>query len=134
MYLNILKKDLKRKKAMNAIVLVFVILSAMFVASSVNNILTVTTSLDRYMDMANAPDYLGITLNKALEVDIDEILDSAPSIDSYSSETILVMMVDNIILEPDVDPVKGGTQFLVSDEHFSQNYFLSDNSILKTVP
>ena len=134
MYLNILKKDLKRKKAMNAILLLFVILATMFVSSSVNNILTATTSLDRYMDMANAPDYLGITLNKALQVDVDGILDSAPSIDSYSVETMLVMSNDNIILEPDVPPIKGGTHFLLSDDHFSQNYFLSDNSILETVP
>lgn len=133
MYLNILKKDLKRKKAMNAIVLVFVILATMFVSSSVSNILTVTTSLDRYMDMANAPDYLGMTLDKAMQVDVDEILDSAPSIDSYSAETMLVMTTDDIILEPDVTPVKGGTNFLQGDENFSQNYFLSDNSILKTV-
>lgn len=134
MYLNILKKDLKRKKAMNAILLLFVILATMFVSSSVNNILTVTTSLDRYMDMANAPDYLGITLNKALQVDVDEVLDSAPSIDSYSTETILVMTKDNIIFEPDVTPIQGGNHFLLSDDHFSQNYFLSDNSILETVP
>ena len=134
MYLNILKKDLKRKKAMNAILLVFVILAAMFVSSSVNNILTATTSLDRYMDMANAPDYLGITMNKAMTVDVDGILDSASSIDSYSTETIVIMTKDNIILEPDVEPVKGGTLFLQSDESFSQNYFLSDNSILETVP
>ena len=49
MYLNILKKDLKRKKAMNAILLVFVILATMFVSSSVNNILSVTTALDSYL-------------------------------------------------------------------------------------
>ena len=134
MYRNILKKDLKRKKAMNAILLVFVILATMFVSSSANNILTVTTSLARYMDMANAPDYLGITLNKAQEVDVDGILDSAESIDSYSVETILVMSNDNIILEPDAIPIKGGTHFLMSDDYFSQNYFLSDHSILKTVP
>lgn len=134
MYLNILKKDLKRKKAMNIILLVFVILATMFVSSSVNNILTVTTSLDRYMDMANAPDYLGITLNKALDVDVDGILDSAPSIDSYSAETILVMAKENIILEPDVTPIQGGSHFLMSDDQFSQNYFLSDDSVLKSVP
>ena len=93
-----------------------------------------TTSLARYMDMANAPDYLGITLNKAQEVDVDGILDSAESIDSYSVETILVMSNDNIILEPDAIPIKGGTHFLMSDDYFSQNYFLSDHSILKTVP
>jgi putative ABC transport system permease protein len=134
MYLNILKKDLKRKKAMNVILLVFVILATMFVSSSVSNILTVTTSLDRYMDMANAPDYFGITFDKALEVDIDEILASAPSIDSYSAETVLVMSTDNIILEPDATPVKGGSHFLQSDDNLSQNYFLSDHSILKSVP
>ena len=46
MFLNILKKDLKRKKAMNIIVLLFVVLATMFVASSVNNIVNVTTALD----------------------------------------------------------------------------------------
>ena len=134
MYLNILKKDLKRKKTMNIVILLFVILATMFVSSSVSNILSVTTSLDRYMDMANAPDYLGMTLDKALEVDIDKILGSAPSVDSYSFETMLVMSTDNIILESDVTPIKGGTHFLQSDERFSQNYFLSDGSILKSVP
>ena len=134
MYLNILKKDLKRKKAMNIILLVFVILATMFVSSSVNNILTATTSLDRYMDMANAPDYFGRTMNKAMDVDVDGILDSAPSIDSYSAETILVMTKDNIILEPDVTPIQGGSHFLMSDDQFSQNYFLSDDSVLKSVP
>lgn len=57
MYLRILKKDLKRKKTMNIILLIFITLAAMFIASSVNNILTVTTALDDYFEMAEAPDY-----------------------------------------------------------------------------
>lgn len=57
MYLRILKKDLKRKRTMNAIVLIFIILAAMFIASSVSNMLTVTTALDEYFDMADVPDY-----------------------------------------------------------------------------
>ena len=134
MYRNILKKDLKRKKTMNAILLLFVILATMFVSSSANNILTVTTSLDRYMDMANAPDYLGMTMDKSLQVDIEEVLDSAQAIDNYATEKILFMMTDNIILEPDVTPVKGGTQFLQSDEGLAMNYFRSDNSPLESVP
>lgn len=51
MYLNILKKDLKRKKAMSVILLVFIILATMFVSSSVNNILSVTTALDNYFEI-----------------------------------------------------------------------------------
>ena len=57
MYLSILKKDLKRKKTMNIILLIFIILATMFVSSSVNNILNVTSALDSYLDMANVPDY-----------------------------------------------------------------------------
>ena len=57
MYLRILKKDLKRKRTMNTILLIFVILGVMFTASSVNNMVTVTTALDRYFEIANVPDY-----------------------------------------------------------------------------
>ena len=64
MYLNILKRDLKRKKTMNIILLIFIILATMFVASSVNNILSVTSALDNYLNLANAPDYLAATMNK----------------------------------------------------------------------
>ena len=77
MYLNILKKDLKRKKAMNIILLVFIILATMFVSSSVNNILSVTSALDNYFEMAEAPDFLAITMNKNLAIDIDETVNSA---------------------------------------------------------
>lgn len=57
MYLRILKKDLKRKRTMNTILLMFVILGVMFTASSVNNMVTVITAVDRYFEMANVPDY-----------------------------------------------------------------------------
>ncbi|MBQ8914519.1 MAG: hypothetical protein IJ054_10825, partial [Lachnospiraceae bacterium] len=52
MFFRILKKDLKRKKTMNIILLLFVILSAMFVAASVNTIFTVVSGLDYYFDKA----------------------------------------------------------------------------------
>ena len=56
MYLSILKKDLKRKKTMNCILLLFIILSAMFAASSVNNIMAVLTGRDSYFDKAGVKD------------------------------------------------------------------------------
>ncbi len=61
MYVRILKKDLKRKKTMNLILLVFVILGVMFTASSVNNLITVVTALDGYFEMADVPDYWFVT-------------------------------------------------------------------------
>ena len=133
MYLNILKKDLKRKKAMNAILLVFVILATMFVSSSVNNILAVTTALDSYMDMANAPDYLCLGLDAAAQVDIPEIMDNAPSIDSYVVESALVLGENNLIVEDEENALSVSFIAFHSDKALGQNYFLSDNSILETV-
>ena len=57
MYLRIIAKDLKRKKTMNIILLLFVILSAMFTASSVNNIVAIEGGLDRYFEEAGMADY-----------------------------------------------------------------------------
>ena len=131
MYLNILKKDLKRKKAMNIILLLFIILATMFVASSVNNIINVTTALDNYFEMANAPDYFVATMNKNLAVDIDETVRSASAVDSYGTENILYLTTDNLIYEDEDIVIEGGTHLVHSDT--SMNYFLSDGSILKTV-
>ena len=38
MFFRILKKDLKRKKVMNAVLLSFILLAAMFVASGLSNV------------------------------------------------------------------------------------------------
>ena len=99
MYLRILKKDLKRKKAMNVILLVFIILASMFVSSGVNNIISVTTALDDYFEMADAPDYIAMTRNKSGAVDVDGILNSAASVESFGKEKILYMESANVTFE-----------------------------------
>ena len=131
MYLNILKKDLKRKKAMNIILLVFIILATMFVSSSVNNIINVTTALDSYFEMANAPDYFLATMNKTLDLDIDETVRGSSAVDSYGTETVLFMTTTNLTYEDDAIISESGTHLLHSD--IVMNYFLSDGSVLNTV-
>ena len=131
MYLNILKKDLKRKRAMNIILLLFIILATMFVSSSVNNIINVTTALDSYFEMANAPDYCAVTMNKNLAVDIDETVSSASAVDRYTTETVLFLSTDNFICEDGDIVIENGSHLLQSD--ICMNYFLSDGSILETV-
>ena len=131
MYLNILKKDLKRKRAMNIILLLFMILATMFVSSSVNNIINVTTALDSYLEMANAPDYFAATANKNLAVDITETIGAASAVDSYATENVLFLAPDNFIYEDGDIVIEGGTNLVHSD--ICMNYFLSDGSILKTV-
>ncbi len=133
MYLNILKKDLKRKRTMNIILLVFIILATMFVSSSANNILSVTSALDNYFDMADVPDYLIMTIDKSLKDDVDEIINSAPSIDRYGNEKLLFISPGSLIFEDEGMTATNGTTFLQSDKDLSMNYFLSDGSILETV-
>lgn len=57
MYFQILKRDLKRKRTMNAILLIFILLAVTFIASSVNNMVSVMTALDSYLEKAEIPDY-----------------------------------------------------------------------------
>ncbi len=42
---------------MYLIMLIFIILAAMFIASGANNIITVATALEDYFDLAEVPDY-----------------------------------------------------------------------------
>lgn len=134
MYLRILKKDLKRKKTMNVILLLFITLATMFVASSVNNILTVTTALDDYLDMADAPDYFVATMNKSAAPNLDETLNNAKSIDDYKSEEILYMAQSNILYNNESLNASSNTQLLQGDRDISMNYILDDGSILESVP
>ena len=131
MYLNILKKDLKRKKAMNIILLLFIVLATMFVSSSVNNIINVTTALDNYFEMANAPDYFAATMNKNLAIAIDETVSTASAVDSYAVENILFLSPDNFFFEDEEIVIEGRTNLVQSD--ICMNYFLSDGSILEMV-
>lgn len=130
MYRNILKKDLKRKRTMNSILLLFMILATMFVSSSVNNIINVTTALDSYFEMADMPDYFAAVMNKNCAVDMDEMVRSASAVDRYATENVLFLSPENFIYE-DGDIVVEGTNLIQSD--ICMNYFLSDGSTLETV-
>ncbi|MBQ5677043.1 MAG: ABC transporter permease, partial [Lachnospiraceae bacterium] len=133
MYLNILKRDLKRKKAMNIILLLFIILATMFVSSSANNIINVTMALDNYFDMAKVPDYMIMTIDKMLEADVEEIMDSTTSIESYTTEKVLFMSSNNFIFENKDMKIPSGTSMLQSDKELALNYFLADKSVLQEV-
>lgn len=136
MYLNILKKDLKRKRAMNIILLVFIILASMFVSSGVSNIMTVTTALDRYFEMADVPDYFALSANKSTDKDIRSTLENASAIDEFRIENAVSMLQSNITRKGEPLNASSNSQTLAlqSDRDMGINYFLDDGSILKSVP
>ena len=96
MYLSILKKDLKRKKTMNMIILVFVILSAMFFSSSVNNIVSVIGGVDRFIDMAGMKDYFVMVSEPDSGTPFGDKLDKSDNVKSYTRETFILCTSDSV--------------------------------------
>ncbi|MBO5377655.1 MAG: ABC transporter permease [Ruminiclostridium sp.] len=96
MYLNILKKDLKRKKTMNIILLVFIILATMFVASGLNNVFTVMNGTDYYLDKAEIGDFVVITMGDNSTGYADDILDEADCIKGYRIENCIFGSQDSV--------------------------------------
>ncbi len=64
MYWRILKKDLKRKRTMNIILFLFIMLAAMFIASGTSNMVTISTALDKFFEKAGVPDHLIVFKDK----------------------------------------------------------------------
>ncbi|MBO4866300.1 MAG: ABC transporter permease [Ruminococcus sp.] len=96
MYLRILKKDLKRKKTMNIILLLFVILSAMFAASSVNNILSVVNGLDYFFEKANMPDMFYATRGENKSQYIEGFLQENEYVTDYKREDVIYLISSNL--------------------------------------
>lgn len=96
MYLRILKKDIKRKKTMNVILLLFVILSAMFAASSVNNIVTVMNGIDYFFDKAGMTDFYYATQGAEAEKTVEQFLKDNKNVSDYGSEQVLFISSDNV--------------------------------------
>lgn len=97
MYLRILKKDLKRKKTMNIILLIFVILAATFIASSANNLITVSSALDNFFEKADVPDYWFASTNDADVGRFEEF--AADNGYDYSISRLIQIEPRNILVE-----------------------------------
>lgn len=97
MYLNILKKDLKRKKTMNVILLLFIILAVMFVASGLNNVLTVMNGTDYYLDKAGLGDFAVITMGGNSSDNTASVLEKADCVKNYRIENCIFGSRDSIM-------------------------------------
>jgi putative ABC transport system permease protein len=133
MYLRILKKDLKRKKTMNVILLLFVILATMFAASSVNNIITVLNGLDYYFEKADMSDHFVLTLNHNGD-EIEEFLNNQPNVKDYRREDQLFFNYSALTQNGKKIVDLGNSVLLLPIDNGKLNYFDKDNNVLKEVP
>lgn len=133
MYLNILKKDLKRKKAMNIILLMFIILAVMFVASGLNNVLTVMNGTDYYLDKAGIDDYLLITMGDNAAEDITPVLDKAEDVKSYKIERCIFGTPEGITRTDGTEFKFSAAPLAQSIDDVKTNFFDADNQPITEV-
>ncbi len=134
MYLNILKKDLKRKKAMNIILMLFITLAAIFVASSVNNILSVTNALDFFIEKSNMSDYFLNTLSNEESNKLRQLLKDNKDVESYSYEDVYFMAYSKITNNGQKIEGLNTTALIYKAGQSDINYFDSNDNIIKSVP
>lgn len=133
MFWRILKKDLKRKKTMNIILLMFVILCSMFAAAAVNNIIAVTGGIEHYFDAADVPD-VNVQMFNSGESDFEEKIGGLASVKEIRTEHWLCVSNSKYFRYngKELDNFTNAA-YLLSDREMAINYFDENNHIIESV-
>lgn len=133
MFWRILKKDLKRKKTMNIILLLFVILCSMFAAAAVNNIIAVTGGIEHYFDEADVPD-VNVQMFNSGESDFEEKIGGLASVKEIRTEHWLCLSSSKYFRYngKKLDNFTNAA-YLLSDREMAVNYFDENNHIIESV-
>ena len=127
MLFRILKNDLKRKKTMNIILLLFIVLATMFVASGINNVVTVMNGTDYYLDKAEIGDYVIITMGENVVGSLGSMLKSEEAVQDYRLEQVVFGAQDDITTEGGEDTECKNTTIYQSIEGSAITFFNMEN-------
>lgn len=128
MYVRILKKDLKRRRTMNVILLIFVILAGTFISSSMNNIITIRNAVDDYFEKAGVSDFVAATVEKMGDRSISELLEDMEAVENYQCERMIYLSEDMMFNEGEKSHLESvSTPLLLAVEEAKINYFDTTN-------
>ena len=139
MNLKILRKDLKRKKSMNLILLLFVMLATTFIAASLNNLKVVTNGLDYYFEKAGLCDFVIDTISvvngeeTGNDVAIEDFLKEQENVTKYEADTFLMITQDQIEEIGDAQMDTSNTVIVSSIECKGQKFFDENNQEIEEV-
>ena len=133
MFWRILKNDLKRKKTMNIILLLFVILCSMFAAAAVNNIIAVTGGIEHYFDAAEVPDVTVVMMHSG-ENDLREKIGELACVKEIRTEHWLCVSSSKYFRHngKKLDNFTNAA-WLLSDSEMAINYFDENNNTIESV-
>lgn len=96
MYFRILQRDFKRKKTMNIVLLLFMILSAMFISSSARNLVSVINAHDKFFRMAGVKEYFaGVISNGTEYAKMDTVLEEIKHVKDYKAEEVFFIIKES---------------------------------------
>ena len=134
MFFRILKKDLKRKKTMNVVMLLFIVLSSMFASTAVNNISAVTGGIEHFKKLSNMSDAY-VYLDKS--VDDDDFYEKLKSIKGVNTvktvHYLTYVQAENFKLHGKKLSNTVNPGLIVSSDEMAINYFDKNNNIIKNV-
>lgn len=136
MNFKILKKDLKRKKSMNIILTIFILLATMFIASSVNNLVVIMNGTESYFNAAGLEDYLIVTMRenynapKTNEDNIMGYLKESSMVDRVSADDVAYMGKSNVKFDNDKTPNINSTMILSCYKINQQKFFDENNNVI----
>lgn len=114
---RMLKKDLMHRKSVNLILFLFITIATVFLASSVNNILVVSSSVDYYMDYANIPDVNLVAVNSGEKEKIMKWIETeAPGVKDYGYQEMLSVEQKNLHRENGKKLNAEGLSLFLSEE------------------
>lgn len=133
MLFRILKKDLKRKKTMNMILFLFIVLATMFVASGINNVATVMNGTDYYLNQAGVGDFVIITMGDGAVGALDEMLETEPAVIDYRLERTVFGTQDNVSTADGGKVESKNTSIFQSIDESAITFFDKENQKIETV-
>lgn len=134
MFFRILGRDLKRKKIMNTILLLFVILSTMFASSSVNNMVSVYGGIDYFFEKAGMSDFVILTLNTGGVNPTDEIVSEAESVTDYGREDLIYFAAKDLTKDGNKYVEFENPGLITSIDDSDLNYFYMNDEKVTEVP
>ncbi len=140
MNLKILKKDLTRKKSINVILLIFMILAITFIAGSVNNLLVISNAMNNYIEAAGIRDVTLLTGKKSYDEEtandkaVVEFLDNNDMVTDYVVDCYPILDEESLCFAESGESIIGiNTVFLASIESRQEKIFDSSNEEIREI-
>ena len=135
MLLNILRKDLKRKRTMNIILFLFIVMATTFISSSVNNIISITNAMNHYIEKAGISDLsVFVFKNEGNIKGMDDFMSHNNGVNDVKTENYPYISNSDLSFEDERDFDCIAPLIFGSVENCNYKIFDENNSEINSVP